>query len=71
MFPQRLKELRIEKGDTQKVIASYLGITFFAYQKYEYGSREPSFDMLINLCKYFDVSADYLLGLSDIKERRL
>ena len=70
MFPKRLKELRIKKGDTQKVLANYLEITFFAYQKYEYGSREPSFEILIKLCKYFDVSADYLLGLSDIKEHK-
>ena len=70
MFPQKLRDSRIEKGDNQKDVANYLGITINAYRKYEYGEREPSFAFLIKLCEYFNVSADYLLGLSDIKERR-
>jgi len=69
-FSQRLKELRLNKGDTQKVVAEYLDILPKAYQRYEYGEREPSFDTLIKICKYFDVSSDYLLGLSDIKEQK-
>ena len=70
MFAERLKQLRLNKGDTQKILAEYLGIIEKSYQKYEYGIREPSFDTLIKLCKYFDVSSDYLLGLSDVKEQK-
>ena len=35
------------------------------YQRYEYGERKPSFDMLIALADYFDVSIDYLVGRTD------
>ncbi|MCL2775580.1 MAG: helix-turn-helix domain-containing protein [Oscillospiraceae bacterium] len=69
-FSQRIKELRINKKIKQKEIAEYLGMSLFAYQRYEYGEREPNFDKFIKLCDYFQVSADYLLGLSDVRERK-
>ena len=62
---ERLKQLRIEKGVTQKEVAAAIGVTFSAYAHYEQGIREPSNQILISLCKYFNVSADYLLGLTD------
>ena len=49
----------------QRDLSEYLEITTLAYQRYEYGDREPNFDKVIKLCNYFNVSADYLLGLSD------
>lgn len=63
---ERLKLLRKAKGVTQKEVAFAIGITLSAYSNYEQGLREPSNQILIKLCKYFDVSADYLLGLSEI-----
>ena len=69
-FSQRIKELRISKKIKQKEIAEYFGMSLFAYQRYEYGMREPSFDTLIKICEYFNVSSDYILGFSDVKERR-
>ncbi len=65
LFCQRLKELRSEKGVSQKVVADFLGITVKGYCFYELGQREPSISTLIKLCNYFDVSADYLIGRSD------
>ena len=65
LFCQRLKELRSEKGVSQKVVADFLGITDKGYCFYELGQREPSISTLIKLCNYFDVSADYLIGRSD------
>ncbi len=62
----KLKNLRKAKGVTQKEVAFALGITLSAYSNYEQDLREPSNQILIKLCKYFDVSADYLLGLSEI-----
>ena len=62
---EKLKLLRKEKGISQKVVAKALGITLSAYSNYEQGIREPSNDILVKLCKYFCVSADYLLGLED------
>ena len=61
----RLKQLRKEKGVSQKDVANAIGVSVSAYSNYEQGLREPSNQILINLCKYYDVSADYLLGLED------
>ena len=62
----RLKLLRKEKGVSQKEVANAIGVTLSAYSNYEQGIREPSNQILINLCKYYNVSADYLLGLKEI-----
>lgn len=62
---EKLKQLRKEKGVSQKTVADAIGVTISAYSNYEQGLREPSNQILINLCRYFEVSADYLLGLED------
>lgn len=41
-----------------------------AYQRYEYGTREPAYQKLIALADFFDVSLDYLTGRSDDPRRR-
>lgn len=61
-FSDRLKELRKAKGTTQKAMAEYIGITEQAYQKYEYGKREPNHETTIKIADFFNVSTDYLLG---------
>ena len=65
MFNEQLKKCRKNNNKTQKEIAEYLGIAERAYQNYEYGNREPDIEKIKMLCQFFDVSADYLLGLSD------
>jgi transcriptional regulator with XRE-family HTH domain len=65
VFNQRLREIRLEKGLRQKDVADALGLTLRAICNYEAGTREPSLDLLISICKYLDVPADYLLGLTD------
>ena len=62
---EKLKELRIEKGLSQREVSSALGMTRNAFTNYENGYREPSLDNLKKICQFFDVSADYLLGLKD------
>ena len=64
-FSIRLRDLRIEKKLKQKDVADAIGVTVRAICNYEAGIREPSFDVLLILCSYFDVSADYLLGRTD------
>lgn len=61
----RLKLLRKQKAVSQKTVAEAIGVTLSAYSNYEQGIREPNLQILINLCKYYEVSADYLLGLDD------
>lgn len=65
MIGQRLKELRIEKGLRLKDVADAMGLTLRAICNYEAGIREPSLEMLVKLCKFFDVTSDYLLGITD------
>ena len=69
-FPERLKELRISRNLTQKQVYEGISMSMLGYQRYEYGTREPSFQKLIALADYFNVSLDYLVGRSDIAERR-
>ena len=69
-IPERLKSLRTANGYTQKQIADYLGIQSVSVQRFEYGDRRPSLDILIKLAEFFNVSIDYLVGLSDNPERR-
>lgn len=64
-FNDRLKELRSENGLTQHELAVKLGITRSSYSLYELGLREPNLAMLIELSKFFNVTLDYLAGLTD------
>lgn len=62
IFPQRLKELRKEKGYTQEQMANILEIGQSAYAKWENGKTEPSFESLVKLVDLFEVSLDWLFG---------
>ena len=64
-FNQRLKQLRLKNKLTQGELADILGVKPTAISNYESERNEPSFDKLIALSKYFDVSCDYLLGVTD------
>lgn len=63
----RLKLLREEKGLFQSDIAKILGISNAAVGFYESGKRDMSTETVIKLAEYFNVSTDYLLGKSDIR----
>lgn len=62
---KRLKELREKHNLTIKEMADKLGFSYFNYFRYEKGTRTMSFEILIKICKVFNVSADYLLELKD------
>ena len=66
----RLQQLKKNKNVLQKDISKAVGLSLRAYQRYEYGERQPTTDVLIALADYFDVSLDYLVGRSDNPERR-
>lgn len=69
-FGSRLKEIRKSKGVTQKQLAIAIGASERGIQNYELNERKPAFDSLIALADFFDVSLDYLVGRSDVAERR-
>ncbi len=61
----RLKELREEKGLTQRQLAKELNLNAVTYLHYEKSQREPPLAVLASMAIYFDVSVDYLLGLKN------
>lgn len=65
MFPERLKELRKEKGMTQIELATALGVSSGTVAMWETGKRKPSFEMMERLTDVFDKRLDYILGTSD------
>ncbi|NBI18684.1 XRE family transcriptional regulator [Neglecta sp. X4] len=65
---QNLKSLRQEKGYSQLEMAGELGIPQSTYQQYEAGINEPKFSTLIQIADYFDVSIDYLIGRTNVRE---
>ena len=64
-FAERLKELREEKGLTLVQLAKELKFSHVAVGRWERKARIPNIEALIVIAKYFNVSADYLLGLTD------
>ena len=63
----RLKFLRNEKGENLEKIAKYLDVSIQTISNYENEKREMTPDTIIKLAEYFNVSTDYLLGKSDIR----
>ena len=66
IFAKRIKELRLEKGLTVVKMGELLKMTHNAYLRYEHNTSEPTQKNLVILAKFFGVSTDYLLGLSDV-----
>ena len=60
-----MRDLREDNDKTQREIASVLGTSQTMYARYERGANELPIHHLLMLCKYYKVSADYILGLSD------
>jgi len=69
-FSSRIKALRKERGMKQSEMAEILGLKERSYQCYEYNERYPDFPGLIAIADFFDVSLDYLVGRSDVRERQ-
>lgn len=67
MVGKIIRVLRLEKGITQNELSNYLGLTPKMVSFYELGERFPPYDIINKLADYFNVSTDYLLGRSEIK----
>lgn len=64
----RIRNLREDNDKTQKEISEYLFCDQSLYSKYERGVREVPVNIIIKLAKFYGVSTDYILGLTDKKE---
>lgn len=58
----RLRDIREDRDLTQQNIADVLNVRQNTYQQYESGTRQIPIEALITLCKYYNLSADYVLG---------
>jgi len=64
-FAERLAELRKKNRLTQKEVGDAIGLTAKSVSTMESGLRQTTFEKLVLLAKFFNVSTDYLLGLKD------
>lgn len=68
MIGETLKKLRDEKGLTLKQMGEILGVSHMTYQRYEKNDTDVSTEMLSKLADFYGVSADYLLGRTEVRE---
>ncbi|MBQ3499281.1 MAG: helix-turn-helix transcriptional regulator [Clostridia bacterium] len=61
----RIRELREDNDKTQRELAEILNCSQQVYSNYELGQRDIPTDILISLSKYYNVTTDYILGLTD------
>ena len=64
-YIKRIRDLREDNDLTQTTIAQLLGTSQTMYARYERGANEIPVRHIIKLCKFYNVSADYLLGLTE------
>lgn len=64
-YVEIIRELREDHDKSQKEIAEYLGTTQQVYSRYENGNNEIPIRHIIALCKYYKVSADYILCIDE------
>lgn len=68
IYKQRIRELRKEHGFTQEYVANLLNTSKQYYNKYETTDIPLPITHLITLAKFYKVSTDYILGLSDHRD---
>lgn len=64
-YAQRIRDLRKDKDKSQTEIAEILNTNQRVYSRYELGLRELPIEHLITLCKYYDISSDFILGFTN------
>lgn len=66
MIGTQIKELRQERGLSQQALAKQIGVSQKAVDFWERGVNEPKASYIVLLCDFFGVSADYLLGRTEV-----
>lgn len=67
LYEKRIRDLREDRDLTQQQIADVLGTSQTMYARYERGANEMPIRHLLTLCKFYEVSADYILGIDKNK----
>lgn len=67
MFAERLKTLRLEANLTQNDVSQQFGISQPTYSNWEKGEKQPSPDKYPKIAEFYNVSVDYLMGISDYR----
>lgn len=71
MIYERIRNLREDNDLSQRFIADYLHCSQVSYSYYELGRRDMPISVLIQLADFYGCSTDYLLGLTDKRERNI
>ena len=71
MYTERLLLAREKRGLSQKDLSEMIGLKQQQYARYEKGINIMPVTYLIKLCKFYDISADYILGLSNISNKEI
>lgn len=67
LLSERIKNLRLENKYTQRHVFTKIELTQKAYQSIEYGTSEPKVSTLVAIANLYDVSLDYLVGRTNIR----
>lgn len=67
-YTKRIRDLREDHDYTQEKVAQYLGTSQTMYARYERSANELPIRHLVELCKLYNVSSDFILGLDDDKK---
>ncbi len=65
LFSERIRELRLERKLNQKTLAEKMGVKQSCISKWERGETLPDAQMIMLIVDFFNISADYLLGIKD------
>mgnify|MGYP004599613737 CR=1 FL=1 len=66
MIGERLAEVRKDRDDTQSALAARLNVSLSSIRSWEQEKSSPPHEMLVNICRLYHISADYLLGLTNV-----
>jgi len=68
-YYRRIKDLREDAEKRQQDVADDLGMWLNTYRNYEVGMREPPLEVAVKIARYYNVSLDYIAGLTDIPRK--